>query len=145
MGILEKKEVNNMDNSRVVGVFDSENEVIEEIKKYEEKGVKRSNFSVLARDDKKTEYLTDKMDVDDESSSGPFGFLSGFLAGAGTAAGIPTGTGTGTGWTSGAGVLAIGPIVTGLQEGSTYDWGNNLPDEYIDELDRGKILLLLKE
>ncbi|KRG09706.1 hypothetical protein ACA29_20965 [Lederbergia galactosidilytica] len=85
------------------------------------------------------------MNVDDEDSSGPFGFLSGFLAGAGPAAGIPTGTGTGTGWTSGAGVLAIGPIVTRLQEGATYDWGNNLSDEFIEELDRGKILLLLKE
>ncbi|MBO0993016.1 general stress protein [Bacillus sp. SD088] len=132
-----------MDTSKVVGVFDSEDEVIEEIRKYEKKGVKRDNFSVLAKDDKKTEYLTEKMDVDDENSGGPFDFLSGFLAGAGPAAGVPTGTTTGA--TSGAGVLAIGPIVSGLQEGTMYDWENNLSDEYTEELDNGKILLLLKE
>jgi len=51
--------------TRIIGIFDSQQEVINEIKKYEAQGIDRSKFSVLAKDEGKTDYLTEKMDIDE--------------------------------------------------------------------------------
>ncbi|MBS4199077.1 general stress protein [Bacillus sp. FJAT-49732] len=135
--------------SQIVGIFDSQQEVINEIKNYEAKGMERSKFSVLAKDESKTDYLTEKMDVDEQepANEGAFGLLGGFLAGIGGGIAVPGMAIPGIGP-----LMAAGPIASAFV-GNNEDLRNmfismgneELADRYMEELDAGKIILFLDE
>ncbi|MBW8348991.1 general stress protein [Bacillus sp. IITD106] len=135
--------------TRIIGIFDSQQEVINEIKKYEAQGIDRSKFSVLAKDEGKTDYLTEKMDIDEQqpANEGAFGVLGGFLAGIGGGIAVPGMAYPGTGP-----LIAAGPFASALV-GNNEDLRNmflsmgneELADRYIEELEAGKIILFLDE
>ncbi|MCJ8006381.1 general stress protein [Lederbergia wuyishanensis] len=135
--------------TQIVGIFDSQQEVINEIKKYETQGIDREKFSVLAKDESKTDYLTEKMDVDEQhpANEGAFGILGGFLAGIGGGVAVPGMSVPGTGP-----IMAAGPMASAFV-GNNGDLRNmflsmgneELTDRYMEDLDAGKIILFLED
>ncbi|MCR2822900.1 general stress protein [Lederbergia panacisoli] len=136
-------------DTRVIGIFDSQQEVVNEIKKYEAEGIDRSKFSVLAKDEEKTDFLTEKMDVEElePASEGAFGILGGFLAGIGGGIAVPGMVTPGTGPYMAAGPMAS--VFAGNNEdlrNMFLSMGNDeLADRYMEELDEGKIILFIEE
>ncbi|MBS4221837.1 general stress protein [Lederbergia citrea] len=138
-----------MDTS-VVGVFESQQEVINEIKKYQAEGIDPKKFSVLAKDDSKIEILTEEMNVEERNpaNEGAFGILGGFLAGIAGGVAVP-----GMSTPIGGPILAAGPIAGAFPGGSKDELkimfssigiDGQTAENYINELDAGKILLFLE-
>lgn len=136
---------------KVIGVFENEDHVINAIEQYVSDGIDPNHFSVMARDEDKTEYITDKTDVEEKhpSSQGAFGILGGFLAGLGGGLYVPGMATPGVGP-----YIAAGPIASTFSGGSYEDLKgmfNSMgmdevsAEEYIEELNNGKILLFLNE
>lgn len=135
--------------SQIIGVYDSEQEVVQEIKKYESDGIDRNKFSIMAKDDTSTDYLTENMDVDEKHPANhqAFGILGGIFAGIGGGVVVPGMTQPGTGP-----IVAAGPIASTITSKNNEDirkmfssMGVNKADydNYIRELEAGKIILFL--
>ncbi|CAM4012869.1 general stress protein [Lederbergia lenta] len=137
--------------AKVIGVFDSEREVINAIKQYQADGLDPNHFSVMARDEEKTEYIHEKTDVEEMEpvNEGAFGIIGGFLAGIGGGLYVP-----------GMATPGVGPYIAAGPLASTFSGGSyeelkkmftNLgldehsADNYIEELNEGKIILFLEE
>ncbi|MBS4217634.1 general stress protein [Bacillus sp. FJAT-49711] len=136
-------------NTKIIGIFDSQQEVVDEIKKYEAEGIERNRFSVLAKDEDKTDYLTEKMEVEEQqpANEGVFGVLGGFLAGIGGGIAVPGMASPGTGPFVAAGPMASAFIGNNEDLRNMFlTMGNDeLADRYMEELDAGKIILFLEE
>ena len=137
--------------SKVLGVFDNEQEVIISIKAYESAGADPKNFSVLARDEDKTDYITEEMNVSEKrpANGEMFGILGGFLSGMSGGMVIPGMVTPGIGP-----YMAAGPIASAFT-GDSYDDMKNMftslgldeesAEGYIQELDEGKIILFQED
>lgn len=136
--------------AKVIGVFDSEREVINAIKQYQADGLDPNDFSVMARDEEKTDYIHEKTDVEEMEpvNEGAFGIIGGFLAGIGGGLYVPGMATPGIGP-----YIAAGPLASTFSGGSHEELKNmftNLgldelsADNYIDELNEGKIILFLE-
>lgn len=137
--------------AKVIGVYSNELEVIEVIKSYESEGVDPKSFSVFAKDENKTEHITDEVDVSERNpiNKGAFGIIGGFLAGIGGGFFVPGLLNPGLGP-----IIAAGPMAASISGGS-YDEVKNMftsaginvnsADKYIEELNKGKIILFLED
>lgn len=133
--------------ARVIGVYENEQEVIEKIKNFEAEGIESKHFSVLARDDHKTKFLADELNVEEKQheNSGFFGAIGSFLGGGA----LPVTSSLGS-----APFIAAGPMAATLLGGGTdglrsvlqsVDLDEGVVDNYIAELDEGKIILFLED
>lgn len=135
-----------MDSARIVGIYDSEEEVVKEIKKYESEGVTSDNFSVLAKDDQVVKSLKEKIDLDEAKPDG-LGLLGGFFTNSGGTvnAGVSSMTGGATGANPGPGMFPLGLFAPGvIDHEELIGLDSNGKDRYLEELDNGKIILFLK-
>lgn len=131
----------------VVGIYDTEEEVIGVIKTFLLEGFKEENFSVLAVDESKTELIENETNVHDRhaASEEAFGIISGFLTGISGGFVVPGLTVPGLGP-----IIAAGPLAS-LIEGKSHKDVKDLlitsglkaeeAKKYADQLYEGKIIL----
>ena len=134
-------------NFSVVGIYDTEKEVIGVIKTFLLEGFKEENFSVLAVDESKIGLIEKETNVHDKhvSSEEAYGIISGFLTGISGGFIVPGLTVPGLGP-----IIAAGPLAS-LIEGKSHKDVKDLlitsglkeedADRYADQLNEGKIIL----
>ncbi|GIN92743.1 hypothetical protein J6TS1_20170 [Siminovitchia terrae] len=131
----------------VVGIYDTAEEVIDVIKTCILEGFKEENFSVLATDESKTDFIEQKTNVHDRhaASEEAYGIISGFLTGISGGFIVPGLTAPGLGP-----IIAAGPLASLIQGKSHHDVKDLLVtmglneenvQKYVDHLNDGKIIL----
>ncbi|VEF48094.1 Heat induced stress protein YflT [Bacillus freudenreichii] len=131
----------------VVGIYDTEEEVIDVIKTFLLEGFQEENFSVLAVDESKTDLIEKETQVHDRhiASEEAFGIISGFLTGISGGFIVPGLTVPGLGP-----IIAAGPLAS-LIDGKSYKDIKDLlitsglneeeAERYAEQLNEGKIIL----
>lgn len=131
----------------VIGIYDTEEEVIGVIKTFLMEGFREENFSVLAVDQSKTDVIEKETHVHDRhvASEEAFGIISGFLTGISGGFLIPGLTIPGVGP-----IIAAGPLASLIDGKSHRDVKDLLitsglneeeAEKYADQLYEGKIIL----
>lgn len=135
-----------MDTS-VVGIYNTEEEVINAIKTFLLEGFQKENFSVLAVDETKTDLIEEKTQVRERhiANEEAFGIISGFLTGISGGFIVPGLTTPGLGP-----IIAAGPLASLIDGRSHKDIKDLLTSSglnekeaegYVDQLNGGKIIL----
>lgn len=131
----------------VLGIYDSEGEVINVIQTYLMEGFDKDNFSVLAVDESKTDLIEKETEVHDRhiASEEAYGIISGFLTGISGGFTVPGLTVPGLGP-----IIAAGPLASLIDGRSHRDIKDLLTtsglneeeaQRYADQLNDGKIIL----
>lgn len=134
-------------NLSLIGVYDSEQDVINMVKTCESKGFKTESFSVLALEDAKINSIQKETHIQHQHSSSEeaFGIISGFLTGISGGFIVPGLTVPGLGP-----LLAAGPLASYFEGTSHQDVKDLLlscglhedeADACYSHLESGKILL----
>lgn len=134
-------------DTRVIGIYDTEEELIDVIKTFLLEGYEEEDFSVLAMDQSKAESIEQETQVPERhvASEEAFGIISGFLTGISGGFIIPGLTIPGAGPMIAAGPLAS--LIEGKSHKDIMDLlvASGLNDEeaskYADQLKEGKIIL----
>ncbi|RST73007.1 hypothetical protein D4T97_014055 [Siminovitchia acidinfaciens] len=131
----------------VVGIYDTEEEVIDVIKTFLLEGFQEENFSVLAVDESKTDLIEKEMQVHERhiASEEAFGIISGFLTGISGGFIVPGLTIPGLGP-----IIAAGPLASLIDGKSHKDIKDLLitsglneeeAERHAEQLNEGKIIL----
>ena len=131
----------------VIGIYDTEEEVIQVIKTYLLKEYKENNFSVLAADSTKMNRIEEQTNVHDKhvASEEAFGIISGFLTGISGGFVVPGLTIPGLGP-----IIAAGPLASMIEGSSHHDvhdlllaygLSKEVANDYVNQLNNGKIIL----
>lgn len=131
----------------VIGIYDTEEEVIDVIKTFLLEGFQEENFSVLAVDESKTDLIEKETQVHDRHivSEEAFGIISGFLTGISGGFIVPGLTVPGLGP-----IIAAGPLASLIDGKSHKDIKDLLitsglneeeAERYAEQLNEGKIIL----
>ena len=134
-----------MANYRVVGIYNSEEEVIHQLSAFQSKGEPINNFAYISNFQSSLLERNGIYPLNSTSTSSSF---AQFVADLGRSLGtIVTPTfGGGISSHTNAGLFYTGPIGnTYRNEADLGDLYTNLSQEYVEELERGKIILLRKE
>ncbi|MFS0646672.1 sulfate transporter [Siminovitchia sp. 179-K 8D1 HS] len=138
-------------NLSLIGVYDSESDVVTAVKTYELKGYKTEKFSVLALEEEKMNSIQTKTRIHHQhpASEEAFGIISGFLTGISGGFIVPGLTVPGIGP-----LIAAGPLAAYFEGTSRKDVKDLLlscglseenANEYFSKLTSGKILLFYEE
>ncbi|HEY4553566.1 MAG TPA: general stress protein [Bacillaceae bacterium] len=136
--------------AKVIGVYNTEQEVIETINRYKSKGIDPNKFSILAKDEQRTEYITEETDIQERPhvNEEAAGLIGGFLAGIGGGIAVPGLTVPGVGP-----LMAAGPLAAMLSGSGKEDLHGTFEamgvDEkaaahYVKELENGMIILFVE-
>lgn len=134
-------------NVSLIGVYDSESDVMNVVKTYESEGFKTENFSILALEDTKMNAIQKETRIHHQhpASEEALGIISGFLTGISGGFMVPGLTVPGIGP-----LVAAGPLASYFEGTSPKDVKDLLlscglseeeANQYFSKLKNGKILL----
>ncbi|EIT85723.1 hypothetical protein A374_07809 [Fictibacillus macauensis ZFHKF-1] len=138
----------------VIGVYDSEQEAIQQIRLLVTKGFHPKDISILAKDEAKMDHIADdtkvlEEHVNEEMETAAYGTIAGFLSGIGGAIAVP-----GLGVPGIGPLLAAGPFVSMFPESTEEDLrelfmsigiDQHEAERYVKEIEQGNILVFLEK